>query len=107
MKKKFFLTYLIGRNLERILVSEDVGDFEKTQIEEDISFLPLEVSSLKAKGLVEISNSLIWILLYGLDVLNLLKIVMKITKYSRIHCMFQLDILLKQDPRKSKKHLMG
>ena len=75
MKKKFFLTYLIGRNLERILVSEDVGDFEKTQIEEDISFLPLEVSSLKAKGLVEISNSLIWFLLYGLDVLNLLKIV--------------------------------
>ena len=75
MKKKFFLTHLIGRNLERILVSEDVGDFEKTQIEEDISFLPLEVSSLKAKGLVEISNSLIWILLYGLDVLNLLKIV--------------------------------
>ena len=66
MKKKFFLTHLIGRNLERILVSEDVGDFEKTQIEEDISFLPLEVSSLKAKGLVEISNSLIWFLLYRL-----------------------------------------
>ena len=49
MKKKFFLTHLIGRNLERILVSEDVGNFEKTQIEEDLSFPPLEVGSLKAK----------------------------------------------------------
>ena len=32
---------------------------------------------------------------------------MRITKHSRIHCMFQLGLLLKQDPRRSKKHLMG
>ena len=32
---------------------------------------------------------------------------MSITKHSRIHCMFQLGLLLKQDPRRSKKHLMG
>ena len=25
----------------------------------------------------------------------------------RIHCMFQLSLLLEQDPRRSKKHLMG
>ena len=54
---------------------EDVGDFEKTQVEEDISFPPLEVGSLKAKGLVEISNRLIWFLLCRLHVMNLLKIV--------------------------------
>ena len=30
-----------------------------------------------------------------------------ITKHSRIHCMFQLGLLLKQDRRRSKKHLMG
>ena len=69
-----------------ILVSEDVGDFEKTQVEEDLSFPPLEVGSLKAKELVEISNKLIWFLLCRLYVLNLLKIVgansiiMEITK---------------------------
>ena len=34
-------------------------------------------------------------------------VVMRITKHSRIHCMFQLSLLLKQDPRRSKKHLMG
>ena len=33
--------------------------------------------------------------------------VMRITKHSRIHYMFQLGLLLKQDPRRSKKHLMG
>ena len=55
METKFFLTHLIGRNLWWILVSEDVGDFEKTQVEEDLSFPPLEVGSLKAKGLVEIN----------------------------------------------------
>ena len=43
METKFFLTHLIGRNFWQILVSEDVGDFEKTQVEEDISFPPLEV----------------------------------------------------------------
>ena len=32
---------------------------------------------------------------------------MRITKHSRIHCMFQLGLLLKQDPRRSKKHLVG
>ncbi|KAL6349641.1 hypothetical protein AAG906_041047 [Vitis piasezkii] len=32
---------------------------------------------------------------------------MRINKHSRIHCMFQLGLLLKQDPRRSKKHLMG
>ena len=32
---------------------------------------------------------------------------MRITKHLRIHCMFQLGLLLKQDPRRSKKHLMG
>ena len=35
------------------------------------------------------------------------ELVMSITKHSRIHCMFQLGLLLKQDPRRSKKHLMG
>ena len=35
------------------------------------------------------------------------EIVMSITKHSMIHCMFQLGLLLKQDPRRSKKHLMG
>ena len=34
-------------------------------------------------------------------------VVMRITKHSRIHCMFQLGLLLKQDLRISKKHLMG
>ena len=70
MKKKFFLTHLIGRNLERILVSEDVGDFEKTQIEEDLSFPPFEMGFLKVEGIVKISNSLIWFLLCRLHVLN-------------------------------------
>ena len=28
---------------------------------------------------------------------------MKINKHSRIHCMFKLGLLLKQDPRRSKK----
>ena len=46
-----------------------------TQVEKNISFPPLEVCSLKVKGLVEISNKLIWFLLYMLYVLNLLKIV--------------------------------
>ncbi|RVX01200.1 Retrovirus-related Pol polyprotein from transposon 297 [Vitis vinifera] len=32
---------------------------------------------------------------------------MRINKHSRIHCMFQLGLLLKQDPRRSKKHLMA
>ncbi|RVW80731.1 Transposon Ty3-I Gag-Pol polyprotein [Vitis vinifera] len=32
---------------------------------------------------------------------------MRINKHSRIHCMFQLGLLLKQDLRRSKKHLMG
>ena len=75
METIFFLTHLIGRNFWRILVSEDVGDFEKTQVEKDLSFPPLEMGSLKAKGLVEISNKLIWFLLYMLYVLNLRKIV--------------------------------
>ena len=75
METKFFLTHLIGWNLWWILVSEDVGNFEKTQVEEDLSFPPLQVGSLKAKGLVEISNKLIWFLLCRLHVLNLLKIV--------------------------------
>ena len=75
METKFFLTHLIGRNFWQILVSEDVGDFEKTQVEEDLSFPPLKVGSLKTKGLVKISNRLIWFLLYRLHVLNLLKIV--------------------------------
>ena len=35
------------------------------------------------------------------------QVMMRITKHSRIHCMFQLGLLLKQDPRRSKKHLMG
>ena len=35
------------------------------------------------------------------------ELVMSITKHSRIHCMLQLGLLLKQDPRRSKKHLMG
>ena len=34
-------------------------------------------------------------------------ILMRITKHSRIYCMFQLGLLLKQDSRKLKKHLMG
>ena len=34
-------------------------------------------------------------------------VLMRITKHSRIHCMFQLGLLLNQDPRRSKKHLMG
>ena len=75
METKFFLTHLIGRNFWQILVSEDVGDFEKTQVEEDHSFPTLEVGSLKAKGLVKISNSLIWFLLCRFLVMNLLKIV--------------------------------
>ena len=29
---------------------------------------------------------------------------MRINKHSRIHCMFQLGLLLEQDPRRSKKH---
>ena len=32
---------------------------------------------------------------------------MRINKHSRIHCMFQLSLLLKQDPRISNKHLMS
>ena len=32
---------------------------------------------------------------------------MRINKHSKIHCMFQLGLLLEQDPRRSKKHLMG
>ena len=75
METIFFLTHLISRNFLWILISEDVGDFEKTPVEEDLSFPPLEVGSLKAKGLVEISNRLIWFLLCRLHVLNLLKIV--------------------------------
>ena len=63
METKFFLTHLIGANLGRILFSEDVRNFEKTQVEDDISFLPLEVGTLKVKGLVEISNNIIWFLL--------------------------------------------
>ena len=59
----FFLTHLISRNFWWILVSKDVENFEKTQVEEDLSFPPLEVGSLKAKWLVEISNKFIWFLL--------------------------------------------
>ena len=33
--------------------------------------------------------------------------IMRINKHSKIHCMFQLGLLLEQDPRRSKKHLMG
>ncbi|KAL6346188.1 hypothetical protein AAG906_027932 [Vitis piasezkii] len=43
---------------------------------------------------------------YKLDI-PLIKGMMRINKHSRIHCMFQLGLLLKQDPRRSKKHLMG
>ena len=75
METIFFLTHLIGRNFWWILVSEDVGDFEKNQVKEGLSFPPLEVGSLKAKGFVEISNRLIWFLLCRLHVLNLLKFV--------------------------------
>ena len=32
---------------------------------------------------------------------------MRINKHSRIHYMFQLGLLLEQDLRRSKKHLMG
>ena len=46
METKFFLTHLIGRNFWQILVSEDVGDFEKTQVEEDLLIPSLEVGSL-------------------------------------------------------------
>ena len=72
METIFFLTHLIGRNLWWILVNDDVGNFEKTQVKEDLSFPPLEVGFLKVKGLVEISNRLIWFLLCRLHVLNLL-----------------------------------
>ena len=95
MENIFFLTHLIGRNFRRILVSEDVGDFEKTQVEEDLSFPPLEVGSLKAKGLVEISNKFIWFLLCRLHVLNLLKIVgantiiMEITHKEKLNNTFE------------------
>ena len=75
METIFFLAHLIDRNLLWILVREDVSDFEKTQVEEDLSFPPFEVGSLKSKGLVEISNRLIWFLLCRLHVMNLLKIV--------------------------------
>ena len=75
METIFFLTHLIGRNFWWILVNENVRAFEKTQVEEDLSFPPLEVGSLKAKRLVEISNMLIWFLLCKLHMLNLLKIV--------------------------------
>ena len=70
----FFLTHLISRNFWWIFVSEDVGNFEKIQVEEVLSFPPLEVGSLKAKRL-EISNRFIWFLLCRLHVMNLLKIV--------------------------------
>ena len=46
METKFFLTHLIGRNFWQILVSEDLGDFEKTQVEEDLLIPSLEVGSL-------------------------------------------------------------
>ena len=74
METKFFLTHLIGRNLRRILVSEDVGDFEKIKVEKGLLFPPLKMGSLEAKRLVKISNSLIWFLLCMLPILNLLKI---------------------------------
>ena len=32
---------------------------------------------------------------------------MRINKHSKIRYMFQLGLLLKQDPKRSKKHLMG
>ena len=57
METKSFLAHLICKNFWKILVNEDVGDFKKTQIEEDFSFPHLEVSSLKEKRLVEISKS--------------------------------------------------
>ena len=69
METKFFITHLIGKNLERILVSEDVGNFEKIQIEKYFSFPPFEVGSPKAKWLAEISNSLISFLFCRLHVL--------------------------------------
>ena len=59
METEFFLIHLIGISLGRILISDDVSDLEKTQIEEDLSFPPLDSGSLKVKGLVEISNNLI------------------------------------------------
>jgi len=65
METKFFLIHLIDISLWRILVSDDVGDLEKTQIEDDLSFPPLDVSSLEVKGLVEISNNPIWLLVYA------------------------------------------
>ena len=46
METKFFLTHLIGRNFWQVLVSEDVGDFEKTQVEKDLLIPSLEVGSL-------------------------------------------------------------
>ena len=63
---------------------EDVGDFEKTQVEEDISFPPLEVGSLEVKGFVKISKNLIWFLLSRLHDLNLLTIVSANTKIMEI-----------------------
>ena len=38
---------------------------------------------------------------------NLRNSVMRINKHSRIHYMFQLGLLLEQDPRRSKKYLMS
>ena len=51
------------------------------QVEEDLSFPPLVVGSLKAKGLVEISHRLIWFLLCRLHVLNIRKVTAK--KYTK------------------------
>ena len=51
------VTYFISGELDWILLSEDVRDFEKAQIGNDFSFPSLEIGSFETEGLVEISQA--------------------------------------------------
>ena len=51
------VTYFISGELDWILLSEDVRDFEKAQIGNDFSLPSLEIGSFETEGLVEISQA--------------------------------------------------
>ena len=54
-------------------------------------------------------NQLIILLATNIEKLTKLdrRRMMRINKHSKIHCMFQMGLLPEQDPRRSKKHLIG
>ena len=49
MDTKLILNHVMSRDLDLILLGEDIRDFDKAQVEEDFSFSSLEVGSFEVE----------------------------------------------------------